>query len=181
MISLKTLPGFFFLLQLPLTYKPRDTIPSARPASSPLAIACDPSSVDLCPLAWPLPPSRLKFPSLSEWLPSGKPSSEPGPKAPKGVRRQPVSMPMLTLAFARRSFRVSRRIKKIAGATSSSSSSHRCYGKHRVLPCGELHALSFVPVSGVCWDLFGDRHHHHHCACMGFIGRFGADVYFPTC
>ncbi|EEC06194.1 hypothetical protein IscW_ISCW004676 [Ixodes scapularis] len=76
----------------------------------------------------------LKFPSLSEWLPSGKPSSEPGPKAPKGVRRQPVSMPMLTLAFARRSFRVSRRIKKIAGATSSSSS-HRCYGKHRVLPC----------------------------------------------
>ncbi|CAN7981089.1 unnamed protein product, partial [Ixodes pacificus] len=76
----------------------------------------------------------LKFPSLSEWLPSGKPSSEPGSKAPKGVRRQPVSMPMLTLAFARRSFRVSRRIKKIAGATSSSSS-HRCYGKHRVLPC----------------------------------------------
>ncbi|XP_037517715.1 centaurin-gamma-1A isoform X3 [Rhipicephalus sanguineus] len=78
----------------------------------------------------------MKFLSLAEWLPSSKPRS-PSSSSKGGVRRQPVSMPMLTLAFARRSFRVSKRIKKAAAAAGSGVSaavtSHRFVSKRRAL------------------------------------------------
>lgn len=81
----------------------------------------------------------MKFLSLSEWLPSSKPRSPSSSKG--GMRRQHVSVPMLTLAFARRSFRVSKRIKKAAAAAGSGVSaavtSHRFVSKRRALSPGE--------------------------------------------
>ncbi|XP_037279589.1 centaurin gamma 1A isoform X4 [Rhipicephalus microplus] len=72
----------------------------------------------------------MKFPSLTEWLPSSKARS---PSSKSGVRRQPVSMPMLTLAFARRSFRVSKRIKKAAGSAVSAAAVTSRLSKRRAL------------------------------------------------
>lgn len=91
----------------------------------------------------------MKFLSWSEWLPSSKPKASSGSKPSKpSIRRQPVSMPMLTLAFARRSFRVSKRIKKVAAAGSvvagsGCAGSHRFIPKRRALSPGEQPAVHF--------------------------------------
>ncbi|KAH6930152.1 hypothetical protein HPB50_011069 [Hyalomma asiaticum] len=83
----------------------------------------------------------MKFLSLSEWLPSSKPRSPSSSSSKGGMRRQHVSVPMLTLAFARRSFRVSKRIKKAAAAAGSGVSaavtSHRFVSKRRALSPAE--------------------------------------------
>lgn len=112
----------------------------------------------------------MKFLSLAEWLPSSKPRS-PSSSSKGGVRRQPVSMPMLTLAFARRSFRVSKRIKKAAAAAGSGVSaavtSHRFVSKRRALSPGErrphTHTRASVLRHSVCSELIRLRCSNNGC------------------